>query len=99
MPPESSTPEGRRSSGRKRAAPIANVPSLFWRTFNYRCPFCLKLMQPLPVRFPAALWIVLGFRLSNCPHCFDVRWTPCHFMKYIIAPFRFIYLAFTEEVD
>lgn len=97
MSSESPTPK-RRHPG-KRSAPVAKVPSLFWRTFNYRCPFCLKLLQPLPLNFTATLWFLLGIRPTNCPHCFDVRWIPCHYLKYLIAPFRFLYLAVTEDLD
>ncbi|MFM7057569.1 MAG: hypothetical protein ACKO2P_11680 [Planctomycetota bacterium] len=96
--PSATPPEHQRRQS-KRARPVAQVPSLLWRTFNYRCPFCLKVLQPLPLRFPATFWFVLGMRPTNCPHCFDMRWTPCHYLKYAIAPFRFLYLAVTEDVD
>jgi len=97
MPPERKS--GKKQGRSKRSAPVANVPSLLWRTLNYRCPFCLKLLQPLSLRFPTTLWFLLGFRLASCPHCFDVRWVPCHYLKYLIAPFRFLYLAVKEDVD
>lgn len=96
--PSEAPPEKQRSRG-KRSTPVAQVPSLLWRTFNYRCPFCLKILQPLPLSFPAGLWFLLGMRPTSCPHCFDMRWIPCHYLKYLIAPFRFLYLALTEDVD
>jgi hypothetical protein len=84
---------------KKRSKPKANVPPLLWRTLNFRCSFCLKVMKPMEMSNLDKFFFVLGFRRHSCPHCFDARMLPCHYMKYLLAPFRFLYLAFMEDVD
>jgi hypothetical protein len=90
---------GRRSRSGRSGKPRANVPSLLWRTLNFRCSFCLKIMQPLEMNALEKLRYVLGFRRHSCPHCFDTHVLPCHYMKYLLFPFRFMYLAFMEDDD
>lgn len=88
--------ERRRRSG-KSGKRQSNMPSLLWRTLNFRCSFCLKILQPLEMNVLERLRYVLGFRRHSCPHCFDTRVIPCHYMKYLLFPFRFMYLAFMED--
>jgi hypothetical protein len=54
-------------------------------------------MQPLEMTFVDKLRYLLGFRRHSCPHCFDTRVLPCHYMKYLLAPFRYMYLGLTED--
>jgi hypothetical protein len=92
-------PSQTRGRKKKRVKLKADVPPLLWRTLNFRCTFCLKVMKPIEMGTLDKFFFVLGFRRHSCPHCFDARMLPCHYMKYLLAPFRFLYLAFMEDVD
>ncbi|MFO0977363.1 MAG: hypothetical protein U0996_13265 [Planctomycetaceae bacterium] len=42
--------------------------------------------------FSYALWI-LGFREYYCPHCFEIRVRPAWWLKWLVAPFRYLWQA------
>jgi len=78
---------------------ISTVPSVLWRCVNYRCAFCLKVLLVSPMTMMGWLWVVLGMRRHYCPHCFSTYMVPYGWLKYVLAPLRYVYISLSEEDD
>lgn len=78
---------------------ISTVPSILYRSLNYRCAFCLKVLASTPLTLMGWVWVILGMRRQYCPHCFNTYMVPYGWLKYVIFPFRYVYIALTEDDD
>jgi hypothetical protein len=52
----------------------------------FRCNFCRKDLKPIRKQRPVDyLWLLMGLRFYNCPHCFDVFLRPIGLFKVLFC--------------
>lgn len=83
----------------KSSRPISTVPSVLYRSLNYRCAFCLNVLATTPLTLMGWFWLLLGMRRQYCPHCFTTYMVPYGWLKYLVLPFRYIYIALNDDDD
>ena len=83
----------------KSSKPISTVPSVLYRSLNYRCAFCLNVLATTPLTLMGWFWLLLGMRRQYCPHCFTTYMVPYGWLKYLVLPFRYIYIALNDDDD
>jgi len=87
------------SRKKHKSAGKAELPSVAFRSFNYRCSFCLNVMKPAPLMGLGYLLVLLGLRRQYCPHCFSAHLLPYGWLRYALFPFRYVYISLNEEDD
>lgn len=75
----------------------AELPSVAFRSLNYRCSFCLKVMTPAPLMGLGYLLVLFGLRRQYCPHCFSSYLLPYGWLRYVLFPFRYVYISLNDE--